>query len=260
MLSGFSRVFVVRLPHVANVIPIGEVSPQVNRTMIDTVDQRLKDWVNRIQDNAEVHFTAPQSGGDVRGIGLYLMELAILPPPSTSKLPPLQVALRYLVTCWSDEPRDSHRLLGDLLFAAMEDPEFEVEPQAVPMSVWSAFGVPPRPSFVLRVPVRRERSRTKAKRVSTVSFTTTMAGAGLHGVVFGPRDTPLAGAEVQVPALRLTTHTDARGRFHFSTLPGEGRPVTLRVKVKGGEHTVTTDQSYPEMSKPFLIRIDNLEE
>jgi hypothetical protein len=228
--------------------------------MIDAVDQRLKDWVNRIHDQAEVHFTAPKSADAIKGIGLYLMEVAILPPPSTAKLPPLQVALRYLVTSWSDDPQAAHRLLGDLLFAAMEDPEVEVEPQAVPISVWSAFGVAPRPSFVLRVPLRRERSKPKAKPVSTVSFTTMMAVGGLHGIVLGPGDTPLAGAEVQVPALGLTTRTDHKGRFHFSSLPGEGRPLTLRVKAKGCELSITTGESYPEVTKPFLIRFDNLED
>jgi len=142
--------------------------------MIDTVDQRLQQWVHSIHDQIEVHFTAPKSGEDIKGIGLYLMEIVILPPPSSTKLPPLQVALRYLVTSWSDRAEDAHRLLGDLIFAAMENPEFEVEMQPVPIDVWTAFGVPPRPSFVLRVPLQRERSKPEAKPVRAIRIVTTM--------------------------------------------------------------------------------------
>jgi hypothetical protein len=228
--------------------------------MIDAVDRRLKDWVNSLHEDVDVHFTAPKSAEEFKGIGLYLLELAVMPPPSTAKLPPLQIALRYLVTSWSDDPENAHRLLGDLIFAAMENPEFEVELQPVPMTVWSAFGVPPRPSFVLRVPLQRERAQPKVKTVRIASVVTTMATGSLHGIVSGPGDIPLSGAEVQVPALRLITHTDARGRFRFSALPGEGRPVTLRVKAKGHELSVTADRSYLEMSKPFMIRFDTLED
>jgi hypothetical protein len=39
----------------------------------------------------------------------------------------------------------------------------------------------------------------------------------LNGVVLGLDDVPLAGAEVELPALQLFTHTDYKGRFHFPT-------------------------------------------
>src|SRR5271157_5446383 len=100
--------------------------------MIDEVDRRLKDWVKSILEGVEVYLTAPNNAPVQRGIGLYLMEVAVMPPASTSKLPPLQVALRFLVTSWSEDPEDAHRLLGELVFAAMDNPEFEVELEPVP--------------------------------------------------------------------------------------------------------------------------------
>jgi hypothetical protein len=227
--------------------------------MIDEVDKRLKDWVNGILEQVEVRLSAPRSE-DGRGIGLYLMELAVMPPASTSKLPPLQVALRYLVTSWSEDPEDAHRLLGELVFAAMENPEFEVELEPVSVAVWRAFGIPPRPSFVLRLPLQRVRHVPKAKPVTAFPVVKTLTIASLHGVVRGPNDTPLADAEVQVPALRLTTHTDHKGRFHFSSVPGEGQAKTLRVKAKGQELSVTTAENYPTANKPLLIRFDKMED
>lgn len=232
---------------------------------IDEVDRRLKEWVKSILEGVEVRLTAPGSGtekdgAEQRGVGLYLMEIAVMPPASTTKLPPLQVALRFLVTSWSEDPEDAHRLLGELVFAAMENPEFEVELEPVAMTVWRALGVPPRPAFVLRVPLQRVRHAPKAKPVTAFPVVKTLVVVSLHGVVWGPSDTPLADAEVQVPALALTARTDHKGRFHFSSVPGEGQKKTLRVRAKGQELNLTTDQSYPDASKPLLIRFDKMED
>lgn len=216
--------------------------------------------MNSTVERVEVHFTAPKAVEDVRGIGLYLMEVGIMPPASTARLPPLQVALRYLVTSSAEDPEGAHRLLGELMFAAMENPEFQVELESVPMAVWTAFGIPPRPSFVLRVPLQQVRAETRAKPVRAIPVVKTMAVAPLHGIVWGPNDTPVSGAEVHAPALRLTTHTDYHGRFLFSMVPGEGQKITLRVKAKSREMSVSTDRNYPDATKPFLIRFDTLED
>jgi hypothetical protein len=227
--------------------------------MIDQIDRRLKDWVNSILDGVDVHLTAPKGAEEVRGIGLYLMEVAVMPPGSTTKPPPLQVALRYLVTSWSEDSEDAHRLLGELVFAAMEDPEFEVELEPISVAVWRALGIPPRPSFVIRLPLQRARHVPKAKPVAAFPVVKTLAIVSLHGIVRGPNDTPLADAEVELRALRLTTHTDQRGRFHFPSVPGEGQAKTLRVKAKGQEVSVTTDENYPTANKPLVIRFDKME-
>jgi hypothetical protein len=228
--------------------------------MIDEVDRRLKDWVKSILEGVEVHFTAPNNAAEQRGIGLYLMEVVVMPPASTTKLPPLQVALRFLVTSWSEDPEEAHRLLGELVFAAMENPELEVELAPVSVAVWRALGVAPRPSFVIRVPLQRVRHMPKAKPVTAFPIVTTLAVVSLHGVVRGPNDIPLADAEVQVPALRLTARTDYKGRFHFSGVPGDGKMKTLRVRAKGQELSLTTDKDYSDASKPLLIRFEKMED
>ncbi|HEY6292461.1 MAG TPA: Pvc16 family protein [Terriglobia bacterium] len=224
--------------------------------MIDQVDRRLRDWAKGVVEGVEVHLDAPKGAEAGRGIGLYLMELASLPPPSTHKLPPWQVALRYLVTTWSEEAEDAHRLLGELVFAAMGNSEFQVELEPVAVEVWRAFGIAPRPSFVLRVPLQQQRPGPKVKLVRAAPVVKTSAVVGLHGVVRGPQDIPLAGAEVQIPALRLTTQTDSKGRFYFAAVPGAGQPKALRVRAKGQEVNVTTDESYGDASQPVLIRFD----
>jgi len=228
--------------------------------MIDEVDRRLTAWVKSVVEGVDVRLAAPGTSPEKRGIGLFLMEVVVMPPASTTKLPPLQVALRFMVTSWSDDPEDAHRMLGELIFAAMENSEFEVELTPVAVDVWRALGVPPRPSFVLRVPLQRARHMPKAKPVTAFPVVKTLAVVNLHGVVRGPNDMPLADAEVQVPALRLTARTDYKGRFHFAGVPGEGQTKTLRVRAKGQEVSLTTDQNYPDASKPLLIRFDKMED
>ncbi|HTU01020.1 MAG TPA: Pvc16 family protein [Candidatus Sulfotelmatobacter sp.] len=220
--------------------------------MIDQVDRRLRDWVKGVVEGVDVRLEAPRAAETGRGIGLYLMEMASLPPPSTHQLPPWQVGLRYLVTTWSPESEEAHRILGELVFAALQNPEFQVELEPVPADVWQAFGIAPRPSFVLRVPLQQARARPKVKLVRAAPVVQTAAMVALQGVVRGPGDIPIAGADVEIPALHLSTRTDSRGRFFFAAVPGGGRPQALRVKAKGQEANMTT----AETGKPVLVRLE----
>jgi len=226
--------------------------------MIDLVDQRLKDWVNTVI-NQVASLGPPNQQKAGQGVGLYLMEIAQAPPPSTGKLSPLQLALRYLVTAWSDRPEDAHRVLGELLFAAMENPDFEVERDPVPITIWTAFGLPPCPSFVLRVPLRKERPDARAKPVRMPLTLMSSPVIGFHGLLLGPRGIPLADSRVEMPALRLSTSTDYKGRFHFSCVPAEGVKL-LRIKAKGRELSVSSNDNYPDSMKPLVVRFNSLEE
>ena len=68
--------------------------------------------------------------------------------------PPLQANLNYLVTSWG---QNQHHILTQFMFAVMENPQLEVRTDPLPLVVWSSFGIPPRPSFLLQVPLRLER-------------------------------------------------------------------------------------------------------
>src|SRR4030081_1248262 len=128
-------------------------------------DGRLKDWIGSVIQGAALSLEPPDAKKTGRGVGLYLLELIQAPPPSTTKRPPLQLALRYLITAWSDTPEDAHQMLVAMMLAAMESSEFQVELEPVPMTTWTAFGMPPQPSFVLRVPLRQERQQPQTKLV-----------------------------------------------------------------------------------------------
>jgi hypothetical protein len=190
-------------------------------------------------------------------VSLYLLELSPSPasPASNSgaRRLPLQVVLNYLVTTWAKEPQEAHRLLSLLAFAAMEVVDFEVKLEAIPVAAWAAFAVKPRPSFILRVPLRLERQETPGKLVRKpiqVSFTPLVS---LSGVVLTPDDVPVAGAYVTLPSMKLSEHTDRNGRFNFPAVPVEPRTKLLSIRAKGQEQSVSITQSDAD-NGPVVIR------
>lgn len=209
--------------------------------MFETVDRRLEAKVKELFDDVEVFFGPPGPGKAARGIGLHLMEAAPTPPLSTTRRPPLQATLRYLVTAWAATPQEAHRLLGETFFAALEWPDVEVE--AAP------------PAFALRVLLRRERPEPPETRVRhPLVFKTTPMGS-LSGVVVGPGDEPVMGARVEVPWLEKGATTDAEGRFAIGGLPSAPRVKRLRVRAKGLEMSVDVPAG-----GPLKIRMNGLED
>ena len=129
--------------------------------MIDEVDRSLREWITTVLGETPVSLLPPspqdrQNTAPVEGVGLYLLDLQEGPAARERRNQPLQLKVRYLITVSAAEPEEAHRRLGELAFAALASPEFEVE-LGVPTALWPAFGVPPRPAFLLRVAVRRER-------------------------------------------------------------------------------------------------------
>jgi len=226
--------------------------------MADDFDGRLKNWVGGVVQGADVSLAVPEAKKTGRGVGLYLLEVVQLPPPTTTKRRPLQLALRYLITSWADKPEDAHQMLVDLIFAAMENAEFQVEQEPIPMAVWTAFGVSPRPSFILRVPLRQERPERETKLVRQPLKIESSPIVGFHGVLLGPGDVPLSDCRVEIPALNQYTSTDYKGRFYFPAVPAAGSKQLL-IKAKGFELPVSSAKNYPDSRTPLVIHFSPLE-
>lgn len=222
--------------------------------MIDAVDQRLQDWIGNLAHPAEAYLLAPGQMGDKQGVSLHLLELISTPPPRGTHRPPLAVTVRYLVTTWFNDAAKAHRLLGDLTFAAMEDKEFEVEPEAVPLEMWRAFNVPPRPALLMRVKVNKPRDEKPAPRVRgrvAVEFGDMLP---FQGQLFGPGGVPISAASVTLPSLRLTTRTDYNGRFRFAAVPKRPRVTQLRVNARGKDVTIPVPEQ--KDGAPLLIELE----
>ena len=232
----------------------------IGKTMdmdMDEVDQRVEDWIGTVLQNVKVTFSAPTTGNSGSGISCYLLEFGESPPGRGTKRPPLRFTSRYLITAWADEPREAHKLIGALVFAALENADFEVDLKPPSMEVWRAFGVHPLPSFVTEFLCVKARPESVAKPVHAVEVNTSPV-TSLQGVVVGPGDLRIAGARVEIPALRLATSTDSRGQFEFSLVPS-ALPNTLRVRAKGKTHSVVADAVNSD-GGPLVIQFDQLEE
>lgn len=223
--------------------------------MIDEVDERLERWAENVLGVGIVSLTLPDPATSGRSVSVYLLDLVQGPPARGVPQPYLDLTLRYLVTAWAPQPADSHRLLGDLLFAAAADPDFEVELGSPGVEVWTALAVPPRPAFVLRVPFRKELPVRRAPLVRR-RITIELAPAGpLTGFCVGPGELPLSGALVELPALNVSTRADRDGRFAFSTVPQGSTPLLVRATAKG--KTITVDAGARANGvEPLMIQFD----
>jgi hypothetical protein len=201
--------------------------------MIDEIDQRLKAWVGEVSGEVPVSLKVPERSTREPGVSLYLLELCSAPPARSVRRAPLQFSVSYLITVTAETPERAHQTLGELVFSALETPDFEVDLGAIPLELWTALGMPPQPAFRVRLQVRRERAEPNVRRVSFPLVSHMIPNEALLGRVVGPGDVPIPGALVDLPALKLSTRTDARGCFRFPLVPPLESIGRLEVRAKG---------------------------
>jgi hypothetical protein len=237
--------------------------------VIQQVDSALREWcaaaLRRLDVPASVAVSLgpPERAPAAPHVGLHLLDVRPGSPRLNSRRPAVEILLRYLVTVHNaDDPGAAHRILGELLLSALEDPSptdgglreaglrMEIETGALQAADWLAFGVPPRPAFLLRVPLRRERPLPDAPAVTEDIDVGWRALRRLAGTVLGPGDTPLNGAEVQLPALGLVARTDASGRFSMPAIPGGPGEVHLHVLFNGRESQLAATPG-----RPLVVRL-----
>jgi hypothetical protein len=228
-------------------------------TVIDQADRQLQEWVKSVVTGVEVVLGSPRQLDGKHGVSLYLLALADPPAAWMNRHPAPRVALRYLVTAWAEGDEEAHHsLLGTLAFAVMEKREYELDLAELPAIMWTALGIAPRPTFTLCVPLYSERPEPTTKLVHGPLVVRGSPVTSLYGQVLGPSDIPIVGASVELPALQLTNHTDVRGRFYFSTVPGDPHGMQVLVKAKGRMQSVTVEQPTSDQ-QPLTIRFDSFE-
>jgi len=226
--------------------------------MIDAVDQSVLDWIREVAPKTTVTLDPPSLDEQSSRVSVYLVELSSQGTSSAgNKRQPLHASLRYVVSACGGSQQDQHRLLGPILFEAMEHEDYKVVLAGEPPEFWRSLGVPPRPSFSLSAPCIVERPTPPTKYVKKMVLRAS-AMRSLQGVVLGPGDMPLAGAYVDWPTLDRRTRTDSHGKFRFAGLPGELTGKPLRVRAKGREMSLTAG-AQALSGEPWLIRFDLLE-
>jgi hypothetical protein len=223
--------------------------------MIEKIGQEIRDWIGSVITGAEVVFGLPDEGARSAQIGLYLMDLSQSNCARVGKLPPFKINLRYLVTVRSPRPEEAHRLLGELIFAALEKsekeaPEFEVVVEPLPVEAWAVLGAAPQPSFFLQSPLRRDRPEMAAPMVREPVVLRPSPMRVLSGTVLESGGMPIMGARVDILTLGISTRTDERGRFKFAGVPSNGR-LKLLAHAKGQ----TKEIDYSIGDEPLEIRL-----
>lgn len=199
--------------------------------MIDQVDLALREWLETTSDGVAVTLAPPADVAAEPCVNLYLMEIRAGGAVSHTAGFPLTLVLRYLVTVGGGDSLAAHRLLGVLLFAALDHPDFEVDVTAVPVDLWRGLKIAPRPAFVVAAPLVDSRVREPIPVVGAPPRLDVAPMTALAGSVLGPEDRPVAGARVEIPGLSAT-RTDARGRFRFAAVPQSPPVRRCRVRVK----------------------------
>ncbi len=223
--------------------------------MIENADQYLKDWIGSVISDADISLSLPVEQSNRPMVSLYLLDLHPSPPAKGPRRTPLQIVFRYLVTSWAQRAEEAHALLSELVFAAMEHTELEVDLEPVPASLWQAFGILPGPAFMLRVPIRRERPATDVMLVNSGIEMKHSPMASLEGLLMGPDDIPIANAIVDLPAYHLATRTDSNGRFWFSGVPAKPAVKRFRIQARG-RHFAVEAEPKAEGQGPIIINFN----
>lgn len=229
--------------------------------MIEKLDERLKVWAQTVVPEADVRLAAPCEYMDRRIIVMCLKELiqesqpSGAARPSGATQPPLEISLFFRVTAYAESPEIVQRLLMKLIYAAIEEPGFEVGRQPLAETLVNGIAAP---SFLLKVHQRRERLQAHVPRVRQPAKISYSPITSLAGVVLASDDMPLSGVRIELPALKRVTHADTKGQFRFAHVPVEPPVKQLRIIAKGREYFFEADQT-TIADQPLIIRFDTLE-
>lgn len=220
--------------------------------MIDQIDERLKAWVETVLGSVPVTFAPPRDALADPVVHLYLTQVVPALAAPDARRSPARVMLHYLVAVRAEDSLAVHRLLGDLIFSALENPDFDLNFDPIPPEMWLALGSEPQPAFILKVPMVRELPTPDTPLVRQPLVTRLTSVTTLEGVVVGGEDYPLYGALVELPGFHMYQRTDSHGRFHFANVPADPPVKLVRVTAKGQVAELELDHSPTE---PVVIRL-----
>jgi hypothetical protein len=226
--------------------------------VFDQMDATLKDWVAQALGSIEITLDAPVDSRPGKGVSLHLIEMAFSFPSSGYPTPELRLDLRYLVSTWAETQEEAHRLLGQLVFAALSNATFN-DLHPVSPETWQAFNARPRPGFILQAPVTLAKPEEVTKIVTQPLIVQSSPLIPFSGRVLGPKvgekEMPLPNARVEIPFLNLSTLTDLQGWFNFTVPADPEKYKNLRVVLKGWSLDVTVDAA-SRAHEPLVIHFD----
>lgn len=195
----------------------------------DQIIERIRQWVASAVPDAELALLSPTDTGADGRFEVRMVRMTPQPAPrdgrGTKKL-----WLDYLVSARLGDPAREQQALAELMFSALDIPEWEVHADVAGLQ--QTLGLRPDPAFLLRVPLVRE---GQAREVPLVRFPLRVTAGDMQafeGRVLGPGDVPVAGALVESAGFQ-PVRADADGRFRLLGNAGARNTLQLRVSGRG---------------------------
>lgn len=183
----------------------------------------------------------------------FLGTIPATPPRALSRQPQsLLMFARYLVTSSAPDRAEADRLIVALGFAALDRGIPELERDGPSPDLWLALGVTARPALLVREVLERPRPVHPAPLVRRPLVTEWSHSRTVTGRVIGPRETPIAGARIEVASAGLTAYTDHRGEFILAGVPAGPPAPLLVITAKGVRLTVRAESP---ASTPLVISV-----
>jgi hypothetical protein len=199
----------------------------------DDVTQSLRAWIEGVAaGHALTLLTAADEPAGSSGVTLRLIGATPIAVPRTDQSVRV-LRLDYLVGVSAKDPLIEHRLLGELLFAAMTGTEFEPMPPKEAAEAAERVGLSLAGGIVLSAKLRREPARPRVPLVTQPLVVDAQTTAALEGLVVGPGNRPIVDAIVEIPALNLSELTDRNGHFRFAATPSGEAPIRLVARKHG---------------------------
>ncbi|MFW5443966.1 MAG: hypothetical protein ACKE51_06645 [Methylococcaceae bacterium] len=227
--------------------------------MIDEIDFRLKEWIATVIDsNFQVSFEHPGKIDNQPTVSIYLYNLSNSLPTSVAREIPFQINLSYLLTVQSENHLEAHQMLGELLFSAKEQTDFEVEFPSLPADYWQSFGTVPLPYFIIRLILVKARKSVQAPTIVEPPRVDIGTLISIDGVVLGADNIPVSAAKITEERTKIISYTDRNGCFSIATDSASRKKFDCKVDVKGKQFRVSIPIQKTK-NKPITIHLDTIE-
>lgn len=223
--------------------------------MIEKADKHLRDWIQKVLPETEVALSFDGGNEDRPHVVLLLLDIHRATPAQSVRMP-LKINLRYLISLAGGAMEKRHQLLGELVFAALEEASFETQLEPPPNSLWLSLGVHPRPAFYCVFPLTLERP-TVAKTVREVVVRHAPT-THLRGQLIDHNHRPVAGASIQISGLSTQIHSDRNGKFEFKMIPRQ--PERKQVLIHIGSREIVQNIVIPDNDETQITVPINLKE
>lgn len=167
--------------------------------------------------------------------------------------------LRYLLSIGApDADASLEQALVALLVQARDTTGMELLDEPLAPDWWLAYGLPPRPGFLLEASLTniqqpQDAALVREHELEVVSMRT------VHGRVLAADDTPIANAEIRLMSTGQTVQSDRDGAFRLRlAVIHSGAPNPwVRVQARGIQQQTRLPASGDD-NEPWLIRIEAL--